>query len=91
MNYALNKQGEMVDIENSIVGHSYTCPVCGDVLLRKVGSKRSYFSHSINKENDCELKMSEMLIKKEKENVEYTISNSKSIQDLYNNIYNTIN
>lgn len=90
MNYALNKQGEMVDIENSIVGHSYTCPVCGDVLLRKVGSKRSYFSHSINKENDCELKMSEMLIKKEKENVEYTISNSKSIQDLYNNIYNTI-
>jgi len=90
MNYALNKQGEMVDIENSIQGVSYTCPICGDILLRKVGKQRSYFSHSINKDNDCELKMSEMLIKKTKENTEYTISNSKSIQDLYNNIYNNI-
>ena len=90
MNYALNNKGEMVDIESSIQGVSYTCPVCGDVLLRKVGSKRSYFSHSINKENDCELKMSEMLKVKTmtKEEIELQFESSDFMEKVYANYLN---
>ena len=90
MNYALNNKGEMVDIESSIQGVSYTCPVCSDVLLRKVGKVRQYFAHKSNVENDCELKMSEMLKVKTmtKEEIELQLESSDFMEKVYANYLN---
>lgn len=90
MEYALNKKGEMVNIQDSIVGVEYTCPVCGDFMLRKVGKDRQYYSHRISKENTCELKLYEMLKVKSstKEDILLHLEESDFMDKVYANYLN---
>ena len=55
--------GKVVQILDSVKEETYTCPICGEILIRNFGVERQYFSHPKGKGDDCELKVKEFLNK----------------------------
>ena len=61
MKKAFNQHNKLVDIIESTKNDTYTCPVCKEILTRKFGVSRQFFSHPNEKGNDCELKLGIMM------------------------------
>lgn len=61
MKKAINQNGKMVDIIESIKTDIYICPICKEVLTRNFGEKSQYYSHPKGKGNNCELKLKLMI------------------------------
>jgi len=63
---ALNQNGKLVDIIESIKEDTYICPVCKEELIRNFGVSRQYYSHPSGKGDECELKL-KIMIKEDEE------------------------
>ena len=45
MKKALNEQGKMIDIIESVSTSQYHCPVCKKELIRNFGAVKQFYSH----------------------------------------------
>jgi len=66
MKKALNEQGKMIDIIESVSTSQYHCPVCKKELIRNFGAVKQFYSHQKDVDaTDCEIKM-KLIIKGDK-------------------------
>lgn len=82
MKVAKNSKGKLVKILNSNSEDAYYCPVCGELLERKFGLEKQYYSHPKGIGDNCEIKMKLML----KDNP--TIFDSEEMEILKYEYYN---
>ena len=77
MKIAKNKEGEYIDILDSLPNEEYFCVNCNKNIIRNFGSKKKFFSHQHDHSYDCELKVAK--IEKELSN----ITSNKKINNLH--------
>jgi excinuclease UvrABC ATPase subunit len=88
MKKALNNNGKLIDIIESVSTDTYTCPVCHEKLERKFGVIKQYYAHPKGMGEDCEIKM-KLIIKEEEKQLEESETNILKEQ-FYNNTFNDI-
>ena len=84
MKYAKStRTNKMTGIFESKSTDEFICLACGDEVVRKYGKQRQYFAHKIEKGNDCELKIKNLV-----HNINLVPKNVDYDSDLFKNLLN---